>query len=106
MKEQLKKVANFLQLLDSNQKLSVTNLAVYIVLFKIATAQDFNLVDAGALFVALLNYSGKKVINHFSKKKEDAVSDEMNDLKLKLRDLQDKIGSVAAAAGINSNKLR
>ncbi len=61
----MKRVLEFLRLTDVHDgKLSLTNVALWVVLAKIATAGEVTLVDAGALFVTLLSYQSKKVINH------------------------------------------
>lgn len=120
--EWLKKASIFLRLIDENNQLSITNIAVYIVLVKIALVQDFNITDAGALFVCLLNYSGKKYLKHASEKKKllsdeegqafkDKVTELEKTLKTKLKEaednyqkLHDKVGAVQAAQSMT--KLR
>ena len=111
MNPKLEKVLDFFRIIDRSNKLSITNLAVYIVMFKIAVSQEFNLVDAGALLIALLNYSGKKVIDQMSQKKEDKVQEQMDlvrsdveskvkELKEQLSEVKDKVGAVQASRGI------
>lgn len=57
------KLLNWLRLTDQHDgQLSLTNLALLVVLVKLGMASEVTLVDAGALFVALLSYQGKKVI--------------------------------------------
>lgn len=93
-----KKVADFLRLIDENDKLSLTNLCLYVVLVKISLTADFNLVDAGALFITLLNYSGKKLINKIKEKKEENLP--LQEVHEKLRELQDKVNAVSVSLGI------
>jgi len=103
MKAYLFKAADFFRLIDETNKVSITNVAVWVVLVKIATTQDFNLVDAGALFVSLLNYSGKKLMRKIkdpSEKKEDVSKYEE-----KLKELQDKVNSVMVTSGIKRTVL-
>lgn len=104
MKEIIKKSANFLRLIDENGQLSLTYLAVWVVLVKIAFAQEVNITDAGILFVALLNYSGKKVLKHAGSKKQALQDEEATQIKQKLKELQDKIGAVATAANFTKIK--
>lgn len=66
------KILTFLRIIDEHDGLiSLTNVALFVVLFKIAFAASFSMVDAGALFVTLLSYQGKKLIN--KDKQEDTV---------------------------------
>jgi hypothetical protein len=43
--------------------LSITNIALYITLFKLATVQQASMTDVGAVMVSLSNYGLKKYIN-------------------------------------------
>lgn len=55
----------FIKVIDAHDgQISLTNLALIVVLVKIAIAPTVSIVDAGTLFVSLLAYSGKKVINN------------------------------------------
>lgn len=56
-----KELLDFLNLLDHKKRLSISNAAVVICVIKIALAPQVSLVDAGALLVALLNYSHKRL---------------------------------------------
>jgi hypothetical protein len=60
----MKRAAQFFRLIDGHDgQLSITNVAVLVVLIKIALASEVSLTDAGALFVVLMSYQSKKVIN-------------------------------------------
>jgi hypothetical protein len=66
------KVLTFLRIIDPHDGLiSLTNVALLVVLVKIAASSSFSMVDAGALFVTLLSYQGKKLINR--DKQDDAI---------------------------------
>jgi hypothetical protein len=57
-------VAIFVRLVDAHDEtLSITNIAVYIVLVKLALAQQASLVDCGGLLISLSHYGYKKYIN-------------------------------------------
>lgn len=63
MKNSCKKIAKFLQLLDKNDRLSLTNLAVWVTLIKLATASDaVSPVDVVGLVGSLLSYQAKRYI--------------------------------------------
>jgi len=100
----IKRVSEFLRLVDEQGQLSLTNITVYVVLFKIYQTENVSLLDAGALLVALLGYNGKKVLKYFNDKKQVLAADEANEIKQRLKELHDKVGAVAAAT--NMNKLR
>ena len=59
----MKRLLTFLNLLDNNSNLSITNVAVVICLVKMALSAQFNGMDVGALMATLLNYAHKRVIN-------------------------------------------
>lgn len=63
MNDILKKVLAFLNLGDRQGNLSVTNLAVYTLLAKIAMSPTLDWPTASGLLIALLNYSHKRQVN-------------------------------------------
>ena len=60
--EKLLKIGKFIRLIDENNQLSLTNIALMIGLYKIASTSGVNLNDAGLLFATLANYAGKKYL--------------------------------------------
>jgi hypothetical protein len=52
--KQLRKLLRFLQITGRNNTLSLTNLAVIIVLFKMATAESLTGIDLGTMLLSLL----------------------------------------------------
>jgi hypothetical protein len=97
----LKSVANFLRLVDENGQLSLTNVAVLVVLVKLALTQNASLVDAGALFVSLLNYSGKKVLAAINAPDPKATLPEQHyeEVASKIKDIQATVSSMSIALG-------
>lgn len=64
MKFDFKKVLTFFRVIDAHDGMvSLTNLAVLIVLIKLAIVPSTTVMDIGTLLVALTNYTGKKLIN-------------------------------------------
>lgn len=64
IKSFLVKALIFVKLVDGpDQTLSITNIALYIVLYKLLMAQTTSLTDIGALFIGLSSYSYKKYLN-------------------------------------------
>lgn len=62
-----KRLLVFFRLIDDHDgNLSFTNLALIIVLAKIATVQEASVMDLGSLLIALTNFNVKKYINVLS----------------------------------------
>ncbi len=59
----LHRLLSFLNLLDSDGNLSITNIAVIVMVTKIALMTQMTGVDAVALVSTLLNYSHKRIVN-------------------------------------------
>ncbi len=57
------RLLNFLNLLDAEGKLSITNIAVVICLVKVAMAAQFTGLEVGGLVATLLNYGHKRMVN-------------------------------------------
>ncbi len=57
------KVLKFLNLLDEEGRLSITNACVIICAIKIAAAPHFTITEVGALLVSLCNYAHKRSTN-------------------------------------------
>jgi hypothetical protein len=84
----------WLKIVDAHDgQLSLTNVALYIVLVKLALAQDVNVVDAGSLLIALASYQGKKLMH-----KRVAPTD--TSLKDRLDELASKVNAQQVALGI------
>lgn len=56
----MNKVLTFLNLLDSEGNLSITNTAVFVCVIKMALSAQFTGMDVGALIATLLNYAHKR----------------------------------------------
>lgn len=65
----IKKTAKFFKLVDPDYTISLTNLAVWVTLVKLATSTNaVSPVDVGALVGTLLSYQAKKVIGKLENK--------------------------------------
>ena len=99
----LNNILNFLNLLDSNGRLSITNIAVLIVLTKIAIAPTASLTEMGALFVTLINYHMKRKTiadAQVTPEIEDAITPQIEQMKSKLDDALSQVSSLSLKAGI------
>jgi hypothetical protein len=56
----MKRVLTFLNLVDSSGNLSITNVAVIVVITKIALLKSFSLTEASALLITMVNYAHKR----------------------------------------------
>jgi hypothetical protein len=81
----------WLNLVDFEGRLSITNVAVYIALIKLATAPAINITEAGILLVALVNYSYKK---HLISKQETQLASEDTDISKTIADVKSEIAQV------------
>lgn len=63
-------ILSFLNLTDRGYKLSISNIAVIVVITKIALAQNVGLTEAGALLITLMNYSHKRFESNKAIKEE------------------------------------
>ena len=73
-------ILNFLNLLDRSNNISISNVAVIIVVTKIAFTPALGIAEAGALLLTLLNYSHKryesnKLVKQESKSELDGVKE-------------------------------
>lgn len=59
----MRKLLKFLNLIDFEGNLSITNIAVIVGITKMAFASQFSSVDAVALVGTLLNYAHKRTVN-------------------------------------------
>jgi len=82
---------------EHDGQISLTNLALLIVLFKLAIAPAVGLVEIGGLFISLLAYSGKKVINNKQKKETDGAT---SVVQKQLDDLKDVVSALSIKTGM------
>lgn len=61
----IKALGQFLRILDENNQLSITNIAVIIMLFKLAVVPVTTLTEIVPLLITIMSYSHKR---HLSKK--------------------------------------
>lgn len=99
-----KQVLEFLNLLDHKEHLSISNTAVMICVIKIAFAAQVSLVDAGALLIALLNYSHKRLESNKAAKESktleqaNTLQKDVDGIKQELQELKDLHDTVSKQA--------
>lgn len=95
-------VAKFTQLIDGNEKFSITSFVVYAVLVKVCSTSTITVADSLLLAIALLNYSGKKILAHFKKVEVTPANlsqIELDETKDKIKELNDKVSGLSLAMG-------
>ena len=98
-------VGRFLRLIDERYIcLSITNIACLVIIVKLAAASQPSIADLGGLFIALLAYTGKKQLNKDQAKTDDTQAQAVADLKVKVSEIGDRIGGIAAMVGIKTVK--
>ena len=104
------KVGKFLRLIDENNQMSITNIAVMVVIYKVGTAHQVDLYDAGIILIALLNYSYKRYMKLKEVKEIKHIEDEGGDLTNQIKDeikgLKDKVSSLQVAIGLTRPNKR
>lgn len=93
----LTKIANFFRLLDENGLLSLTNVAVMLVLVKIAIAKTCDISSMTMLLTALSGYNLKRYMK--TKESKRLPEDDINDIKSQLNSIKMKMG-------LNEGRLR
>jgi len=91
----IKQLANFLNLLDAQGKLSITNVAVIVCLLKLAFAPAASITEAGTLLVALANYAHKRIVNN-----TPAAPEADPELQKQLDEMQSTVSNLALKAGL------
>lgn len=89
MKALLIRIANFLRLIDETGNLSITNIAVMIVVVKMALCVTCSMADFAALLTVLVSYHFKRYINtqkplKLPEKDLEELKGQINSIKLKL----------------------
>ena len=97
MKDYVIKVLAFFRLLDENRQLSLTNIAVMIVLFKMACCMTFSLESASVLLTTLGAYNFKRYLS----KDKPAMLSLADESVLELEKLKDDISQMKLSIGFN-----
>lgn len=79
MKNFLLNILQVFRILDENRQISITNIAVIIVLVKLWQTPSTNMTDVGSLFIALSHYGYKKYLNKDTINQAAAVANQISD---------------------------
>jgi hypothetical protein len=95
------KFLTFIRVIDVHDgQLSLSNVAVMVVLIKLCIAPAASLVDTGTLFVALGNYAYKKYVNSDAAAPDDTVSPQIDEMKKSLEETQSQVTALSISLGI------
>lgn len=101
----INKLMSFLNLLDSEGKLSITNVAVYITLIKLAVSPSASITEAGTLLLALGNYAHKRIVNNSNQTEpEDLITPQVNELKENIEKITSQVSAMALNNGLTKLK--
>jgi hypothetical protein len=94
------KLLNWLRITDEQGNLSITNVAVLIVLIKLAIAPAVSLTEVGGLLIALANYSSKKLIKIKQEPVQSVDNERIKTLTAALEEVKSKQSSMALTMGM------
>lgn len=94
----MNKLLTFLNLLDAQGNLSITNVAVLVTLIKLAISPSASITEAGTLLVALANYAHKRKttsdVNKTQLDVEAKIQDAMTSATNQINELQGKVNGL------------
>jgi hypothetical protein len=99
----MKKIAEFLNILDAAGKLSVTNTAVYVVLVKLALVANPGIAETGALLIAIANYGHKRYTNAASSESEVDVESQVADATASLTEQVTELSNQVSSLAVKVN---
>lgn len=103
MHPKLEATLKFLKIIDEDKTVSLTSVALIVVLGKLVVAPAMGITEIGALLVALMSYQGKKVINHQAPKEPNVLDTQVDEMKAKLEEVESKVSVMSLAAGLKRN---
>lgn len=104
--QKFKKFLVTMKVFDSDQTLSLTSLLMLVLIVKIAVVKDLDWMAVSALFLALCNYSAKKVIRLQDKKQTAEVDDQLTATlaahAAQITVVTDQVSKIVSAQQVNS----
>ena len=94
-------LATWLNLIDSQAKLSLTNIALYVVLVKLSLTTNISLTECGALLLALLNYSHKRYV---VSKTPPPVEPLNQKIEAEVANLKEQVGKITLGMGMTGRR--
>ena len=97
MKYKILNSLKFLNLIDPKGKLSITNIAVIIMVVKLAFLSSFSLPEVSAFLVTMLAYGHKRFVNNTLEQNE---TKEVAKVVKELEDLKSKVSAIDLKTGL------
>lgn len=98
-------IGRFLRIVDEHEnQISVVNIACLVIIVKVALAVNPSVADLGGLLIALMAHYGKRRLNMKARNLDAQQNKELSEIQTKLKELGDRVGSVAAALGFKNLK--
>jgi hypothetical protein len=102
--ESLKRILTFLRITDEHDnKLSLTNIALIVVLIKLVMSPNASIVEVVPLFIALAAYSAKKVINKDAAE-PSADGTQLAAVETEVEEIKSRLTSISLSLGIKNLK--
>lgn len=101
----------FIRVIDVHDgQLSLTNTALLVVLGKLIVAPALGLTEIGGLFVALLSYQSKKVINNgqiaIQDEQSEAIEAQQTEMQNKIQEVVDQVSALALKVGFQAGSKK
>ena len=104
LKDTFLKLGQFFRVVDDDNLLSLTNLVIFVAIYKIIVAPVFTITEVTSLLISMLAYGYKRHVNKKRKEVTDEQKQAIADLTTKVQQATDRIGGVAAMVGIKNLK--
>lgn len=99
----MQQVLTFFNMTDREGNLSITNIAMIVLIAKIALAPAVSIAEVAAFFIALLNYSHKRYEASKAANAEVVTIDEsraaVSEMATKLTEIESKVTGILLATG-------
>ena len=103
------KALDFFRITDDDGLLSLTHMALYVCIVKLAIASPASIADIGALFIAICNYGYKKWLG-IQEPTNIAYAPEFQqkfeEMEQKIKEVQGKVSGVAVSQAMSPNGFR
>jgi hypothetical protein len=102
MKKFFLNLGHFFRIVDNDNLLSLTNLVIFVSIYKIITAPVFTITEVSSLLISMLAYGYKR---HTTKQKQNMTDENkaaLDELKEKVQVISDKASGLAVHVGMRN----
>lgn len=100
-------VGRFFRVLDDDNVVSLTNVALMIVLAKLVMVPSVSVVEVGTLLLGLFNYSYKRYIKFREPKPEELTKrhkSQLGEMEKVVTELRDKVGQISTVLSLRPRR--